>query len=811
MKRLYAVAGMMLCIAPLYARTITPDEALQRMGSGVHGAKAPASYTLAETRSDASGAPTVYVFADNAGKQYFLSADDDAEAVLGYLDAPAAGAMPPQLQWWLGEYSRQISAIRQCPSIRKTPRPAAVSRKYIAPMVTSKWGQGNPYNALCPEVGGEISLTGCGATALAQVMNYFEWPEHGTGTGVSTDINGNSYSMDLSTVTFDWANMADTYGDNATDAQKDAVAQLMKACGYAAKMQYAPWWSESYMANLSAALVNNFGYAPTARTCQLSQYGMAEWENMIYENLANTGPVIYRGNSLRQGGHIFVCDGYDANGYFHINWGWSGGYDGFFRFSALNPYMIYTGIDHGGFSEGQWAILGIQRPVEGLSASDAQMTQDNFLSCTVNGSYVTVNGGWYNYSNEVIDVEMGFRIEEYDSNTGFAPTYIPTGSRQINLPVNYGWSSIGADLASLNLPDGLYRLTPVFRRCVTEEGDWREPAHPVNFANYIIFSKNNGVYEIDKRITDKMATVTSFIFPQTIYKERTAKLSITFVNSTDAPVASYYDTRILDNAGNLISRSDGFMIALEPGETVTKDVYIAHTWMSADENGSYQIALADITAGYYRASAYVRLAEDPGLGVLECPAMYLDDRAQSISDRQITVNAELSCTEGLYDSRLELNIYRPDGNSLRYAYGTITPPVVLDNGERTTVKIPVSLPSECMTETELYAVIFGRGAGGYGELARLRFNVDQSGVESVAASNAISIACSAAARTVTAQSDAGVSSIYIIGLDGKAVASISSSGVETALTIDTSDLAKGVYIVTATDRSGQRRTLKTTL
>ena len=198
----------------------------------------------------------------------------------------------------------------------------------VEPMVTTKWNQGaktydptNPYNGDCPKVDGMLTLTGCMATALAQVLNYHKWPKQLNNplAGFST-MHGLTID-ELPVVAFDWENMADDYYQPTTDAQQKAVAQLMRYCGQAIQMDYTTSTSNGFYYDLDM-LVNDFGYHQGVAFVHGDNYSVSEWENMIYQELAENRPVVY-GAQGSVGGHAFVLDGYEVsnnNGYYHVNW-----------------------------------------------------------------------------------------------------------------------------------------------------------------------------------------------------------------------------------------------------------------------------------------------------------------------------------------------------------------------------------------------------------------------------------------------------------------------------------------------------------
>lgn len=334
------------------ARTLTPDEALSRLQTDPVAAKASAARGIAATQphlaftqTTETGQPAVYVFDNQASNQVlFVSADDVVAPLLGYADSTPAGTeMPPQLKWWLEQYASQI-AYAQLNGFGESGQSApgavlapATDRTPIAPLVKTTWDQGAPYNNDCPKSGTQTTYTGCVATAMAQLMNYFKYPEKGTGT-VSVTFNNRTLSMNLATTTLDWANMLDSYptATSGTTQQRRAVSKLMQACGYSVDMSYGTSGSGAVTSEVVSALVNNFNYDPGCSWADRSYYSRDDWHNLIYNNLKNCGPVLYSGRST-DGGHAFICDGYSDDGFYHFNWGWSGAYNGYYSLEALNP------------------------------------------------------------------------------------------------------------------------------------------------------------------------------------------------------------------------------------------------------------------------------------------------------------------------------------------------------------------------------------------------------------------------------------------------------------------------------------------
>lgn len=254
-----AVGVALICstVAPLHARQLSADEAVERIKQidnkmparlGAPSAKA-VKYVLRQT-VPAADANAYYVFERRVAERTegftLATADTRLRPVLARFDNPTFDLdnLPENVGWWLGEYQRQIDAILSTPEPKDTETGATPfeARAEIEPLVTTRWDQGAPYNDLCPDVNGGRAVTGCVATAFAQVMNYHRWPERGQGS-YSYTVGGNTYSIDFSEIEFDWDSMLDTYDDQSSEQSRTAVATLMKACGYAVDMDYSPWAS----------------------------------------------------------------------------------------------------------------------------------------------------------------------------------------------------------------------------------------------------------------------------------------------------------------------------------------------------------------------------------------------------------------------------------------------------------------------------------------------------------------------------------------------------------------------------------------
>ena len=230
--------------------------------------------------------------------------------------------------------------------------------------------------------------------------------------------------------TFDWENMLPIYYGSETDTQKNAVAALMECCGASVEMDYADQangGSEASVARVAHALKTYFGFGNSIQYKNRSLYTTAEWEDMLYTELRDGRPVLYGGQSSG-GGHAFVCDGYDGDGYYHINWGWSGSNNGFFLLSALNPYGSGIGGSNSsdGYSMSQDAVIGFQAPSGNDEPEEVRMTVNSFKFNHSNMTYPKSSVSFYylftctNNLSDTYDVTIACDI--FNSNNEYVRT-----------------------------------------------------------------------------------------------------------------------------------------------------------------------------------------------------------------------------------------------------------------------------------------------------------------------------------------------------------------------------------------------------
>ena len=633
MKKLVLLFAAVTLALSGSAKTISPEQALERVaaprtGMLRAGAKGQVKMELVKT-GEFQGMTTYYVFS-NSSRSMILSADDAVPAVIGILDAPvtAGTPMPDQLKWWLSEYGRELKYVTEhygknlgsvispakigslkimAPGTGKVNDRRTADRAAIQPLLKTTWNQMEPYNAQAP---GNCP-TGCVATAMAQVMKYHAYPDKGRGRA-SASYNNGTLSMDLSTVTLKWDQMLDNY-PNATSGtadNRDAVASLMKVCGYSVGMSYAKSASGAPSNALVNGLVNRFSYDQSCYYDKREFYSTETWIDMLYNELANGRPVLYGGRDS-EAGHQFVCDGYNTSGNFHFNWGWGGAYDGYFSVNSLVPSGQGTGGNEGGFNYSQDAVFNVMKPQSGSKPAEAWLStyssnvaggqivataSNRTVTLTVAGGVVIYNGSGTDFVGKVgytlQDAAGNVSAYEMFSNINLAPSYFSTSSYQATLPAS--------------VKDGVYVFTPVYQ--ITGTNDWRRIRQPYTADQKITVTLANGTItkcEQSEPNEDPEnpeygegggtpAEVLTFSDAKTTTGFNAGEdynFTVTIANSGKEAVSYTLFAPVLDTEGYIVCEYQEQEVSLAAGEA--KTYTFTGTIDSDVEAGNYYLAIAD--------------------------------------------------------------------------------------------------------------------------------------------------------------------------------------------------------------------------
>ena len=512
----FIISGLLVCLDMAgWARPVTAEQALRQArdfyeSKEVFGGRFTRSLSV-EPRFDvaymacrerkvavrsagASDDVCYYVVNVNDNEGFVVvSGDDRARPILAYSlnGGFMPGNLPANCRAWLQGYQEEISLLKDIPESETeciTPvfRDAVFSADVIRPMLQTQWAQGAPFNMLCPadnsSVGSDRNcVVGCVATAMAQLMYYHRWPQRPTGKIRYLDRAQKverEYDFDGNPA-FDWDNMLVRYTDvAATEAQRQEVARLSLCAGYACKMAYSLNLSTAYLKDAAAGLLNYFGYDTGIHRHLRSLTPFGEWVDILMEELKAGRPVLYEGFN-NEGGHAFLCDGYDGEGLFHFNWGWGGLSDGYYSLSAMNPKMQSIGGSNGSYAFRQTMVCRIQPPAGFSEPQPDRVYMSSLYSREPAPNYNYVSDGVVEASrDEIVGVGCWIATETVaEFKTAVCAGIMRNGAvmpltavREMTFPAENGSQSFASDLDLSVLDEGVYELGLYYKGT---DGNWQ--------------------------------------------------------------------------------------------------------------------------------------------------------------------------------------------------------------------------------------------------------------------------------------------------------------------------------------------------
>ena len=301
------------------------------------------------TALTSDGEPAFYVLNRENEKGFvIIAADNRAHTVLGYSDTGHWDEtdLPDGLRTLLNDYTHEIAVAQDYSALEAMDN---VAKPYtpVDPFCSALWGQSAPFNNLCPTYNGKNCKTGCVAIAASQIMNVYRYPTQGIGTNSykweTENKDSVTLSADFGQTTYRWEDILDSYPDTASAAQRNAIATLVYHCGVAANMDYGPSSSSAVSYEMVKSMIEHFGYDKGIGVLYKDYSPEEVLLDTIATELQQGRPVYISAKTVNKEGHAFVCDGMDADGLLHINWGWYGKSNGFYRISAFQPKTQGTG------------------------------------------------------------------------------------------------------------------------------------------------------------------------------------------------------------------------------------------------------------------------------------------------------------------------------------------------------------------------------------------------------------------------------------------------------------------------------------
>ena len=735
----------MLCSAICSAKELTPNEAIQRFKSNTSKLTRSGSdkqLTLCHTSTTSEGKAAIYIFNQEDGGFVVLSANDIAAPLLGYAEQGVCdpARLPEPFKWWLKQYCAQIqfAEAMKAPSYKSATPTRSGYPAAIRPMVTTKWNQGAPYNLMCPITSQGQCVTGCVATALAQTMKYWNYPEIGKDTiEYSAGSLGKKLSMNFAAQKFDWNNMLNVYDSNGTpnysETEANAVAYLMKACGYGVQMNYTAIESGAISYNMGTALINYFGYNPNMSYEERDYYSNSQWDAMVYGELQAGRPVLYGGRSAG-GGHQFVCDGYNE-GYYHINWGWGGLSDGYFMLQSLNPSDIgIGGGTGGGYSFDQSIMRGVQPSETG--ERNYAMTQYGSVNAKVDGDNVVVqwgNGdtstGIFNMTYYPIVGELGLKLQKENATESFLPL------DTIELATMRGWRKLTfKDLKKLDA--GQYTVTPVVRMMINSVDTCVAMKCPIGSANsFNITVAASGLSVENQKV--KAATITAAKFLTPLYNDSPVKFQLSISNQTEIELSQQV-APVLTQNGKVYFQGESLSIYLNPGESATKEwmtnFSLADGQKMIEEPTDFKLQAINLLTGeIYPFSQDVTMLYNMGKWILTYSNMKvenstttkisLDDNSETeafiVTDKSnIPVNVTIKNSGSrFFAQKCYVLIFNADLKGYNIGTGVLSPLPMLDMKQSETLSCNIDFSAGNIGSNYAMIVFYDQGAEGLKQMS----------------------------------------------------------------------------------------------
>ena len=386
MKKILLLAALLLAVMQVTASNVdlaTAQGAAQRflMNKAAKGrfmTSAPAVKWTHQAKNSTNAALTAYYVVNTEAGYAIVAGDSRAREILAYGEGQiqSMNDLPDAVQYFLDIYQKQMEYLQAHPGlmVQKTANRGGIS---VEPLLTTAWAQDKPYNMKTPRKGSGSNpycKVGCSAVSLAQVMNYWKYPEKSPALpGYTTETHG--YVMDpLPEYTFQWDRMRDTYPtsnsgiDQMSQEDIDAISWLMLYTGYAMNMDYATDQSGAEYDEIDQA-IRTFGFTGYSMEMKWDyddgtvNYTEEQWAELIQSELVAGRPLVYcafdmQSDSAAIAGHAFNVDGYNAeNDTYHVNFGMSADKNGYF---ALDAFTVDNGMTVYNFYPLLFA--GLQKP-----------------------------------------------------------------------------------------------------------------------------------------------------------------------------------------------------------------------------------------------------------------------------------------------------------------------------------------------------------------------------------------------------------------------------------------------------------------
>ena len=524
----------------------------------------------------------------------------------------------------------------------------------------------------------------------------------------------------------------------------------MKACGYSVKMDYGKGESGASGTAIAGALINYFGYDKNIEVQSRAWYTYNDWITMIYDNLKNVGPVVYNGSAL-DGGHSFVCDGYDGNGYFHINWGWGGMSDGYYLLDALNPDEFGIGGAAGGYNLGQQVILNIS-PKAGEQIHPQLMQFGNARGEIKEGKLTmglddSESPGFQYINPTPVTLTFGLKVVN-TTHPSQAVQYFESEKKNLeaNQGTRFNWDEDGTsvDLAKVEMTEG-DEYNFIFATYITlgSTTEWNEVVAVPGKYNYITVKKTADGFELVTNTVGNIEVSNFQIVSDPVYWNMPVQFSANFTNSSSSQLTRNYSAVFFDSEGKECYKMENYSINVDGNSAVTDDTWTSVNWYKEDgagdvtEDTQFTVKLYDNWQGEYvdGIAQTVTVQTKAPEAKVESTLSILNGEKKGdvyiINGDKIEVSLNVKVTEGVFNHTIMFALQEPmsDGDYITIMHKHFDAIPNLTAGEEETYDMTVQFDD--LDSAKTYRVEVWGPDGGFNEKVLVKFNISADGIEAV--------------------------------------------------------------------------------
>ncbi len=577
---------------------------------------------------------------------------------MGQMPADLDEAMPEGLRWWLQAISHRTAYLEQHPDAAESPAQLRATTDGVAPILGGiEWDQEGAYSLLTPTIGSQHCPTGCVATAMGQIIRYYQQPTVGSGKHGYTwkyKADGISHSQNLSVnyaeQTYDYSLMPLSFTRSypGSQAEQNEVSKLLYHCGVAVNMQYSAEGSGTTSPFIDRAFIENFSYNSRTTNIQREGFSYDEWVSILQGELREGRPVLYTGSSFveKNSGHAFVLEGFDTEGRYYVNWGWNGNFNAYYDIAVLNPDGVGVGAMRmdDGFCEGQHAVVNIS-PSEGVGTYRTALFFPNngsfssSKSSASKGSSVNITVRYiYNYSGMKAEGNCGIvvmqqgKVISQKSLKSISVDGVDANGYCSGLQLSASYT-IPSDLA-----DGTYQAYLYFQPKNSDDWDFIQMSRTTD-ESYLQFDVSGDNVSISRPKVNRHIEASEWSFDTQTVSTRPEQITARVTNRSNETINGQFSLQLTSPSRRSDSVDDASgCLSIAPGE-------------SADVAFSYRFS----EAGQWTASLFFRpwnvnAVSSQTIGDAHTFQVEVDLQAGAI----FTVNDALDLTSGSEDG----NFYR---------------------------------------------------------------------------------------------------------------------------------------------------------